>query len=236
MEGTELSALRYYNLTQVPVGAGLAFAHKYRENGSMALALYGDGAANQGQVFEAYNMAKLWDLPVTFVCENNMYGMGTAAGRAAASVSYFTRGDYIPGLRVNGMDALAVREAVRYAREWNISGKGPLVLEMVTYRYGGHSMSDPGTTYRTREEIQQMRSKSDAINGIKDRILKTALATEEELKVIEKAIRAETDKSVAEAMAAPQPNMSELYTDIYIKGTEPPFLRGTTPMNGHRFS
>ncbi|KAJ3345328.1 alpha subunit of pyruvate dehydrogenase [Kappamyces sp. JEL0680] len=220
---------------QVPVGAGIALAHKYRNNNSMCFALYGDGAANQGQVFEAYNMAKLWGLPVAFVCENNNYGMGTAAARAAASTRYFARGDYIPGIRVDGMDVLAVREASKYARDWTLADKGPIVLEMVTYRYGGHSMSDPGTTYRTREEIQHMRSTRDPINGLKDRILKNELATEDELKQIEKSIRADIDKAVSQAQASPEPELSELYTDIYAKGTEPPFIRGVTHDQGQRF-
>ncbi len=122
---------------QVPMGAGIAFAHKYKDKKAMCFSMYGDGAANQGQVFEAYNMAKLWNLPVVFVCENNKYGMGTSDKRAAASTKYYTRGDYIPGIRVNGMDVLCVREGCRYAREWTLSGKGPLVMELVTYRYGG---------------------------------------------------------------------------------------------------
>lgn len=228
-------------ITKVPLGAGIAFAHKYSDSKAMCFALYGDGAANQGQVFEAYNMAKLWDLPVTFVCENNMYGMGTSAARAAASVNYYTRGDYIPGIRVNGMDVLAVREACRYAREWyildyirNLSGKGPLVMEMVTYRYGGHSMSDPGTTYRSRDEIQQMRSKKDAINGLKDRIISSGLATEEDLKAIDKSIRISMDKAVADATASQEPDMSSLYQHVYIPGSEPDVMRGTTILNSHR--
>ncbi|KAJ3275385.1 alpha subunit of pyruvate dehydrogenase [Terramyces sp. JEL0728] len=216
---------------QVPLGAGIALAHKYRENGAMCFSLYGDGAANQGQVFEAYNMAKLWNLPCVFVCENNNYGMGTAAARAAASTKYYTRGDYIPGLRVNGMDVLAVREASKYAREWAISGNGPLVMEMVTYRYGGHSMSDPGTTYRTREEIQHMRSTSDPINGLKDRILKNDMATEDELKQIEKQIRVEMDKAVADSIAAGEPDEAELYTQIYAAGSEPKTVRGVNSVH-----
>ncbi|KAJ2704637.1 alpha subunit of pyruvate dehydrogenase, partial [Coemansia spiralis] len=170
---------------QVPLGAGIAFAQKYRGEEACTVALYGDGAANQGQVFEAYNMAKLWDLPVLFVCENNKYGMGTAAARAAANTDYYTRGQYIPGIRVNGMDVLAVRQAIAYAREYAISN-GPMVLEMKTYRYGGHSMSDPGTTYRTREEVQHMRSTSDPITGYKHRLLDNGVATEDELKAIDK--------------------------------------------------
>lgn len=220
---------------QVPIGAGVALAHQFRGKKAMCFSMYGDGAANQGQVFEAYNMAKLWSLPVTFVCENNMYGMGTSASRAAASTKYFTRGDYIPGVRVNGMDVLAVQEACKYARDWNISGKGPLVLEMVTYRYGGHSMSDPGTTYRTREEIQHMRSTSDPISGLKERLLKSGLATDDELKQIDKAARAEIDQAVVDAKAAPEPPLSELFTDIYVKGTEPSFLRGRSSDETHHF-
>ncbi|RKP13372.1 Dehydrogenase, E1 component, partial [Piptocephalis cylindrospora] len=161
---------------QVPVGAGVAFTQHYLDQPNFTLALYGDGAANQGQVFEAYNMAKLWDLPIAFVCENNRYGMGTSANRSSASQEYYKRAGYIPGLLVNGMDVLAVRSAVAFAREWTTSKKGPILLEMETYRYGGHSMSDPGTTYRTREEIQHMRSTRDAITGLRQRIVNLDLA------------------------------------------------------------
>ncbi|KAI9003084.1 dehydrogenase E1 component-domain-containing protein [Gaertneriomyces semiglobifer] len=220
---------------QVPIGAGIALAQKYLNKGTMTFSLYGDGAANQGQVFEAYNMAKLWNLPVVFVCENNMYGMGTSAHRAAASVKYYTRGDYIPGIRVNGMDVLAVRDASKWAREWTLSGKGPLVMEMVTYRYGGHSMSDPGTTYRTREEIQNMRSTNDPITGLKERILARNIMSEDELKKIDKDIRTEIDQAVAEAKASPEPELSELFSDVYTKDNEPDFLRGCTLDEVHRF-
>ena len=220
---------------QVPIGAGVALAHQYQGKKAMCFSMYGDGAANQGQVFEAYNMAKLWNLPVVFVCENNKYGMGTSDKRAAASTKYFTRGDYIPGLRVNGMDVLAVLEGCKYSREWTLSGKGPLVMELVTYRYGGHSMSDPGTTYRTREEIQQMRSTNDPITGLKDKLLSANLVTEEELKAIDKTVKTEVDAATEEAKASPLPDMSELYTDVYVKGTEPKFLRGRTPDEVHHF-
>ncbi|RUS31110.1 dehydrogenase E1 component-domain-containing protein [Jimgerdemannia flammicorona] len=220
---------------QVPVGAGIAFAQKYLGNNNITFALYGDGAANQGQVFEAYNMAKLWDLPVAFVCENNRYGMGTSAARSSASTKYFTRGDYIPGIQVNGMDVLAVRQACSYAKEWTSAGKGPIVIEMVTYRYGGHSMSDPGTTYRTREEIQHMRSTSDAITGLKQRILDLGVATEAEIKTIDKEARQVVDEAVEEAKASPLPDESTLYKDIYVKGSEPQFLRGREPDEVHYF-
>ncbi|KAL7269401.1 alpha subunit of pyruvate dehydrogenase [Rhizina undulata] len=134
---------------QVPVGAGIAFAMKYMGRPNTTFALYGDGASNQGQVFEAFNMAKLWDIPVVFTCENNKYGMGTSANRSSAMTEYYKRGQYIAGLKVNGMDVLAVKQAAAFAKEYTTGGNGrPLVLEFVTYRYGGHSMSDPGTTYR----------------------------------------------------------------------------------------
>ncbi|KAJ3084772.1 alpha subunit of pyruvate dehydrogenase [Rhizoclosmatium sp. JEL0117] len=214
---------------QVPLGAGVALAHKYRGIPAMCFSLYGDGAANQGQVFEAYNMAKLWNLPVVFGCENNLYGMGTAAGRAAASTKYFTRGDYIPGIRVNGMDVLAVKEACRVAREYSIAN-GPLVMEFVTYRYGGHSMSDPGTTYRSREEIQNMRSTRDCINGLKNRILEAGVATEEELKALDKAARVEMDQAVEESKASPEPALEVLNEDIYAPGSyNPAEVRGCEP-------
>ncbi|GJJ72037.1 pyruvate dehydrogenase E1 component alpha subunit [Entomortierella parvispora] len=220
---------------QVPLGAGIAFAQKYLGHKAATFALYGDGASNQGQVFEAYNMAKLWDLPAVFVCENNRYGMGTAANRSSANTSYFKRGDYIPGLKVNGMDVLAVHQAAAYAKEWASSGKGPLLLEMETYRYGGHSMSDPGTTYRTREEIQNMRSNNDPITGLKQRLLDLNVITEDEMKAIEKNARAEVDKSVEEAKASPEPDMSEFFTHVYQKGTEVPFLRGREPEEVYKY-
>ncbi|KAI0220891.1 alpha subunit of pyruvate dehydrogenase [Massospora cicadina] len=192
---------------QVPVGAGIAFAQWYKGQKNVTFALYGDGASNQGQVFEAYNMAKLWNLPAIFVCENNKYGMGTSASRSSASTNYFTRGDYIPGVRVNGMDVLAVRQACVFAKEYSSSGNGPLVLEMVTYRYGGHSMSDPGTTYRTREEIQNMRSANDPIQGLKQVILNQKVADEDALKQIDKEARAIVDEAVKEAKASLSPNL-----------------------------
>ncbi|KAF2715125.1 hypothetical protein K504DRAFT_469436 [Pleomassaria siparia CBS 279.74] len=216
---------------QVPVGAGIAFATHYQDKKDVTLALYGDGASNQGQVFEAFNMAKLWNLPVIFGCENNKYGMGTAANRAAALTDYYKRGQYIPGLKINGMDVLAVKAAVKYGKEWCAAGKGPLVYEYVTYRYGGHSMSDPGTTYRTREEIQRMRSTNDPIAGLKQKLLDWGVVSEEELKTIDKEARSNVDAEVAEAekMSPPDATPKILFEDIYVRGSEPEFMRGRIP-------
>ncbi|EME45319.1 hypothetical protein DOTSEDRAFT_71147 [Dothistroma septosporum NZE10] len=216
---------------QVPVGAGIAFANKYEDKKNVTLSLYGDGASNQGQVFEAFNMAKLWDLPVIFGCENNKYGMGTAANRAAALTEYYKRGQYIPGLKINGMDVLAVKAAVQHGKDWCANGNGPLVHEYVTYRYGGHSMSDPGTTYRTREEIQRMRSTNDPIAGLKQKLIEWGVVSEEELKGIDKEARSHVDEEVAaaEAMEPPPATPEVLFEDIYVRGSEPQFLRGRIP-------
>ncbi|ODQ78794.1 hypothetical protein BABINDRAFT_172088 [Babjeviella inositovora NRRL Y-12698] len=213
---------------QVPLGAGLAFAHKYNNEPNCTFALYGDGASNQGQVFEAYNMAKLWNLPAIFCCENNRYGMGTSAARSSALTDYYKRGQYIPGLKINGMDILACYQGSKFAKDWAISGKGPLVIEYETYRYGGHSMSDPGTTYRTREEIQHMRSKNDPIAGLKARLLDLGIASEDEIKVYDKKARKYVDEQVAEAEASPPPEakMNILFEDVYVPGSEIPELRG----------
>ncbi|KAL9630847.1 MAG: hypothetical protein Q9164_006210 [Protoblastenia rupestris] len=222
---------------QVPVGAGIAFANQYNGKENTTICLYGDGASNQGQVFEAFNMAKLWNLPILFGCENNKYGMGTAAARAAALTEYYKRGQYIPGLKVNGMDILAVKAAVEYGKRYNVAGHGPLVLEYVTYRYGGHSMSDPGTTYRTREEIQRMRSTNDPIAGLKQKLLAWGITTEEELKGLDKEARAYVNKEVgeAEAMAVPETTPQILYEDIYVRGSEPRFMRGRIPEENYYY-
>uniref|UniRef100_A0A0R3S117 pyruvate dehydrogenase (acetyl-transferring) n=1 Tax=Elaeophora elaphi TaxID=1147741 RepID=A0A0R3S117_9BILA len=176
---------------QQALGAGLAFAHKYNKKKNVSYTLFGDGAANQGQLYEVINMCALWDLPCIFICENNGYGMGTPASRASAVTDYYTRGDYIPGVWVDGMDVLAVRETIRWSREYCNAGKGPLMLEFATYRYFGHSMSDPGTSYRTRDEVQQMRKTRDPITGFKDKIIAAGLASEDELKDIDKKVRKE---------------------------------------------
>lgn len=157
--------------------------------------------------------------------------MGTAANRSSALTDYYKRGQYIPGLKINGMDVLAVKAAVEYGKAHNLAGHGPLVLEYVTYRYGGHSMSDPGTTYRTREEIQRMRSTNDPIAGLKQKLLDWGVVSEDELKEIDKEARAAVDAEVAEAekMAAPEATPQILFEDIYVRGSEPPFMRGRTP-------
>jgi pyruvate dehydrogenase E1 component alpha subunit len=162
---------------------------------------------------------------------DNKYGMGTAANRSSALTDYYKRGQYIPGLKVNGMDVLAVKAAVQHGRAWATSGNGPLVLEYVTYRYGGHSMSDPGTTYRTREEIQRMRSTQDPIAGLKTKLLDWGVVTEDELKAIDKEARSNVDAEVAEAeqMEFPDATPQILYEDIYVRGSEPQFMRGRTP-------
>ncbi|KAH9484590.1 Pyruvate dehydrogenase E1 component subunit alpha, mitochondrial [Psilocybe cubensis] len=221
---------------QVPIGAGVSFAQKYMGEKTCTFALYGDGASNQGQVFEAYNMAKLWNLPTVFVCENNKYGMGTSAARSSSNTEYFKRGDKIPGLQVNGMDILATKHAVEYARKWTVDDQnGPLLLEFVTYRYGGHSMSDPGTTYRTREEVQRMRSTQDPIRGLQKYIEEWGVANEQELKQLDKEAKAEVDAAVEEAKASPEPLIKDLWTDIYYKNTEPPYMRGREREEVHHY-
>lgn len=219
---------------QVPLGAGIAFAQKYRglrEN--VTFALYGDGAANQGQVFEAYNIAALLRLPVVFVCENNFYSMGTSAERSSASTAYYTRGDYVPGVQVDAMDTLAVREAARHAKAWCVSGKGPIVLEMVTYRYSGHSMSDPGTTYRPREEIQSARANRDAIKLLHRQITEAGFATEESLREIDQRVKTHVDAATHAAQNDPKPDGSSLFEHVYAAGSEIAGLRGCEPGDAH---
>ncbi|KAK1284691.1 hypothetical protein QJS10_CPB21g01277 [Acorus calamus] len=214
---------------QVPLGCGLAFAQKYNKEDTVTFAMYGDGAANQGQLFEALNMSALWDLPAILVCENNHYGMGTAEWRAAKSPAYYKRGDYVPGLKVDGMDAFAVKQACKFAKEYALKN-GPIVghppvvvktqeiLEMDTYRYHGHSMSDPGSSYRTRDEISGVRQERDPIERIRKLVLSHELATAAELKEIEKLVRKEVDEAIAQAKESPMPDPSELFTNVYVKG------------------
>uniref|UniRef100_A0A8W8JG12 pyruvate dehydrogenase (acetyl-transferring) n=1 Tax=Magallana gigas TaxID=29159 RepID=A0A8W8JG12_MAGGI len=213
---------------QVPLGAGIAFGLKYENKPNICVTLYGDGAANQGQLFEAYNMAKLWNLPCVFVCENNGYGMGTSVERASASTDYYTRGDYIPGMRIDGMDVLAVREATKFAREYALNN-GPILIEAATYRYHGHSMSDPGTSYRAREEIKEMRETRDPITVFRRKILECSLVTPEELKKVDIEVDKEIDKAADQAKKDPEIPLGELYNNIYIHPDPDYTVRGCDP-------
>ncbi len=202
---------------QVALGTGLAFAHKYREDGGVCLAYFGDGAANQGQVYESFNMAELWKLPIIYVIENNQYAMGTSVNRASAEDQLYRRGESfrIPGIQVDGMDVLDVRGAASVALDWVRSGKGPILLELKTYRYRGHSMSDPAK-YRSREEVQAVREKSDPIEGLKAELL-VAGATEDELKGLDQEIRRIVSEAADFAESAPEPDLSELHTDVLVE-------------------
>lgn len=202
---------------QVPLGCGLAFAQKYSKAEAVTFALYGDGAANQGQLFEALNISALWNLPAVLVCENNHYGMGTAEWRAAKSPAYYKRGDYAPGLKVDGMDVFAVKQASKFAKEHALKN-GPIILEMDTYRYHGHSMSDPGSTYRTRDEITGVRQERDPIERVRKLVLAHNIATAAELKDIEKEAKKEVDDAIALAKESPVPDPSELFAHVYVKG------------------
>jgi pyruvate dehydrogenase E1 component alpha subunit len=201
---------------QVSLGTGLAFAHKYNEDGGVAMAYFGDGAANQGQVYESFNMAELWKLPIIYVIENNQYAMGTSVNRSSAEDQLYRRGESfrIPGIQVDGMDVLACRGAAEEALAWVRSGKGPIILEMKTYRYRGHSMSDPAK-YRSREEVQAMRENSDPIEGVKKE-LEAVGVKEDELKAIEAEIRKAVNESADFAEQTPEPDPAELYTDVLV--------------------
>ena len=201
---------------QVSLGAGLAFKHKYANDGGVCLAYFGDGAANQGQVYEAFNMAELWKLPVIFAIENNQYAMGTSVNRSSAEDQLYKRGESfrIPGIQVDGMDVLAVRGAAETALEWVRAGKGPILLELKTYRYRGHSMSDPAK-YRSREEVQAVRDKSDPIEGLKN-ALTDAGVTDDELKAMEKEIKSIVADAAAFAEESPEPDAGELFTDVLV--------------------
>lgn len=199
---------------QVPIGTGLAFAHKYKNDGGVCVTYMGDGAANQGQVYESFNMAALWKLPVLYVIENNKYGMGTSQARhAAGDLSQRGNGFGIPGIKVDGMDVLKVRVAAEAAMEHIRAGKGPMLLEMVTYRYRGHSMSDPAK-YRSKEEVEMMREQHDPIENIRRVILAERIATEDDLKAMEKEIRETVNLSADFAQQSPEPDPSELWTDV----------------------
>jgi pyruvate dehydrogenase E1 component alpha subunit len=202
---------------QVSLGTGLAFKHKYAGDGGVCLAYFGDGAANQGQVYESFNMAELWKLPIIYVIENNQYAMGTSVNRASAEDQLYKRGESfrIPGIQVDGMDVLAVRGAAATALEWVRGGKGPILLELKTYRYRGHSMSDPAK-YRSREEVQSVRDKSDPIEAVK-RELAAAGVDEAELKKLDADIKRLVSEAADFAEQSPEPDAAELYTDILVE-------------------
>ena len=201
---------------QVSLGTGLGFSHKYKADGGVCLAYFGDGASNQGQVYESFNMAELWKLPVIYVIENNEYAMGTSVNRSSAEDQLFRRGESfrIPGLQVDGMDVLACRGAAEEALAWARSGKGPIILEMKTYRYRGHSMSDPAK-YRSREEVQSVRDKSDPIEHVK-KLLEAMDVGEADLKAIEQEIRRQVNEAADFAESTAEPDPTELYTDVLV--------------------
>ncbi len=201
---------------QVSLGTGLAFANRYRENDNVALTYFGDGAANQGQVYESFNMAQLWKLPVVYIIENNRYAMGTAVSRASAQTDFSQRGASfdIPGEQVDGMDVRAVKASGEKAVRWCREGNGPYILEMMTYRYRGHSMSDPAK-YRSKEEVQKMRSEHDPIEQVRTRLLIRGMASEDELKKIDAEVRDLANEAAEFATNDREPDPSELWTDIY---------------------
>ena len=202
---------------QVSLGAGLAFAHKYREDGGVAVAYFGDGASNQGQVYESFNMAALWKLPIIFVIENNGYAMGTAVSRGSSETHFHKRGEAfrIPGMQVNGMDVLEMRGATDAALDYVRGGNGPILMEVKTYRYRGHSMSDPAK-YRSREEVQDVKEKSDPIDGLRAQMVAAGIG-EDQIKEIDKDIRRVVNASADFAESSPEPHPDELYTDILVE-------------------
>ena len=200
---------------QVPLGTGLAFANRYRGNDSVSFTYFGDGAANQGQVYESFNMAELWKLPVVYIVENNRYAMGTSVTRSSALTDFSKRGSSfnIPGEQVDGMDVRAVKAAALKAAEWCRAGNGPMILEMQTYRYRGHSMSDPAK-YRSKEEVQKMREEHDPIEQVRARLLRNNQASEDDLKQIDAQVRAIVAEASEFASQDPEPDAAELYTDV----------------------
>jgi pyruvate dehydrogenase E1 component alpha subunit len=205
---------------QVALGTGLALANHYKGNGNVSYAYMGDGAANQGQVYESFNMAQLWKLPVVYVIENNQYAMGTSVERAASETAFHKRGTSfrIPGEEVDGMDVVAVREAGARATEHARSGQGPYILEMKTYRYRGHSMSDPAK-YRTKEEVDEVKTTRDPIDHIKERLAKAGV-TEDDLKGVDADVKRIVAEAAEFARTSPEPDPSELYTDVYLEAAE----------------
>jgi len=205
---------------QVSIGTGMALAHQYKEDGGVCLTYFGDGASNQGQVYESYNMASLWDLPVLYVIENNKYGMGTSQKRHAAGELYKRGEAYgIPGEQVDGMDVIKVREAALKAADYVREGKGPYILEVETYRYRGHSMSDPAK-YRSKEEVNEYKNKHDPIDTLRDVILNGGDYSEDQIKKIDKDIKATVNEAAEFAQQSPEPDPAELWTDILVDTNE----------------
>jgi pyruvate dehydrogenase E1 component alpha subunit len=200
---------------QVSLGTGLAFSNRYRGNDNVSLTYFGDGAANQGQVYESFNMAALWKLPVVYIVENNRYAMGTSVARSSAQTDFSKRGASfeIPGEQVDGMDVRAVKAAGDKAVQWGRDGKGPYILEMMTYRYRGHSMSDPAK-YRTREEVEKVRGEQDPIEQVRNRLMQKKMASEDDLKKIDAKVRDIVNEASEFATHDTEPDPSELYTDI----------------------
>ena len=203
---------------QVPLGTGLAFAQKYQGTDNVTMCYFGDGSANQGQVYESFNMAELWRLPVIYIIENNQYAMGTSVARASAMPDFYRRGESfaIPGRAVDGMNVLAVREAGEEALAWCRAGKGPIILEMKTYRFRGHSMSDPAK-YRTKEEVSKMKTDHDPIEQLRHLILEQKLAGEDALKEIDREVKQIVTEAADFSLESPEPDPSELWTDILVE-------------------
>ncbi len=203
---------------QIPIGTGMAFAHQYKNDQGVCVAYMGDGAVNQGQVYEAFNMAALWKLPVIYVVEDNQYGMGTSTSRASASTDFSKRGEPygIPGREVDGMNIFAVREAAEWACDHARSGKGPVLLHVKTYRYRGHSMSDPAK-YRSKEEVEKMRQENDAIETVRQHLLAHNILDEEGFKAIDREIKQIIQEAAEFAQTSPEPEVGELYTDVLVE-------------------
>jgi pyruvate dehydrogenase E1 component alpha subunit len=209
---------------QIPLGTGIAFGMKYQNKKNVCITMYGDGSANQGQLFEASNMAGLWKLPVIYCVENNYYGMGTSLVRASFYTSLMSKFRGFPGLKLDGSNVFAVREGVKFCKEWSIKN-GPMFLEIDTYRYQGHSMSDPGISYRTKDEITDYRTKKDCVAFVRNMIINNKFASEEEVKKIDKEIKERIEGEVEKIKNDPYPNPEELYSDIY-SNDKPNFIRG----------
>jgi len=198
---------------QVPLGAGLAWNQQYTGNGGISISCYGDGASSQGQLYEAYNLSKLWKLPAIFVCENNQYGMGTSVDRHSASTEFYKRAGYLPGMLVDGMDILAVKEATAFAKKYVLE-HGPIMMELKTYRYHGHSMSDPGTSYRTRDEVQAIKKKIDPITSFRQKCFDAGLLTVDQVKAIDKEVKKHIEEETEKALSSPEPSMDKIADHI----------------------